>query len=100
MTPRESAQVEAERTFDAFMLWTKRVTMYSIFFLLCLSKYSNDLIFVVILIVFSGLLQVLNQCTCRVLQSGLYFIYKNCTDMTYTDRRTDAFTILLKKHKT
>ena len=27
------AQEEAERTFDAFMLWTKRVVMYSAIFL-------------------------------------------------------------------
>ena len=25
MTPRESAELEAERTFESFMLWTKRV---------------------------------------------------------------------------
>ena len=34
MTPRESAQLEAERTFDQFIYWTKRVTMWAIFFLL------------------------------------------------------------------
>lgn len=27
-TPRESAQLEAEKTFDAFMLWSKRATVY------------------------------------------------------------------------
>jgi len=32
-TPKESAQVEAEKTFDQFMLWTKRVVMYSVIFL-------------------------------------------------------------------
>ena len=42
MTPRESAQVEAERTFDAFMLCTKRVTMYSIFFLLVVVVGCNS----------------------------------------------------------
>tara|TARA_R100001015_G_C4578335_1_gene135242 strand:- start:542 stop:778 length:237 start_codon:yes stop_codon:yes gene_type:complete len=33
MTPRESAQTEAEKTFETFMLWTKRVTMYAAIFL-------------------------------------------------------------------
>ena len=28
-----SAQAEAEKTFEAFMLWMKRVTMYSAIFL-------------------------------------------------------------------
>ena len=26
MTPRESAQVEAERTFESFIFWSKRTT--------------------------------------------------------------------------
>ena len=34
MTPRESAQKEAEKTFEDFILWTKRVVYISIFFLL------------------------------------------------------------------
>ena len=34
MTPRESAQKEAEKTFEEFILWTKRVVYISIFFLL------------------------------------------------------------------
>ena len=42
MTPRESAQAEAERTFEAFMMWTKRVTMYSIFFLLVVVVGCNS----------------------------------------------------------
>ena len=33
LDPRASAQEEAEVTFEAFMLWTKRVTMYSAIFL-------------------------------------------------------------------
>tara|TARA_B100000123_G_scaffold271686_1_gene252131 strand:+ start:950 stop:1159 length:210 start_codon:yes stop_codon:yes gene_type:complete len=33
MDPKVLAQEEAERTFDAFMLWTKRVVMYSAIFL-------------------------------------------------------------------
>jgi hypothetical protein len=32
-TPKESAQSEAEKTFDQFMLWTKRVTFISALFL-------------------------------------------------------------------
>ena len=42
MTPRQSAQEEAERTFDAFIMWTKRVTMYSIFFLLVVVVGCNS----------------------------------------------------------
>ena len=34
MTPREAAQKEAEKTFEEFILWTKRVVYISIFFLL------------------------------------------------------------------
>ena len=33
MTPREAAQLEAEKTFELFILWTKRVTIYAILFL-------------------------------------------------------------------
>ena len=33
LDPRASAQEEAEVTFEAFMLWTKRVTMYAAIFL-------------------------------------------------------------------
>jgi hypothetical protein len=42
MTPRESAQAEAERTFEAFMLWSKRVTLWSIFFLLVVVVGCNS----------------------------------------------------------
>lgn len=31
--PRVEAQLEAERTFEQFMTWTKRVTVYAIIFL-------------------------------------------------------------------
>ena len=34
MDPKVEAQAEAERTFEMFMLWTKRVTLASVFFLL------------------------------------------------------------------
>tara|TARA_B100000902_G_C26907066_1_gene714999 strand:- start:470 stop:685 length:216 start_codon:yes stop_codon:yes gene_type:complete len=33
MDPKAEAQAEAEKTFNQFMLWTKRVTMYSVIFL-------------------------------------------------------------------
>ncbi len=33
LDPKASAQAEAENTFDAFMLWMKRVTMYAAIFL-------------------------------------------------------------------
>jgi len=33
MDPKVLAQEEAERTYTAFMLWTKRVVMYSAIFL-------------------------------------------------------------------
>ena len=33
MTPRESAQTEAERTFEQFITWSKRVTGYAVIFL-------------------------------------------------------------------
>jgi hypothetical protein len=33
LDPRVEAQAEAERTFEMFMLWTKRVTLASAFFL-------------------------------------------------------------------
>ena len=33
MDPKQAAQIEAEKTFNAFMLWTKRVVMWSALFL-------------------------------------------------------------------
>ena len=33
MDPKVAAQEEAEKTFEQFIVWTKRVTMYSAFFL-------------------------------------------------------------------
>ena len=32
-TPKDSAQADAEKTFDQFMLWTKRTVMLSAIFL-------------------------------------------------------------------
>ena len=34
MIPREAAQLEAERTFDMFILWSKRASIYSVIFLM------------------------------------------------------------------
>ena len=42
MTPRAEAQAEAERTFDAFMLWTKRAVLWSTFFLLVVVVGCNS----------------------------------------------------------
>ena len=42
MEPRQSAQIEAERTFDASMLWTKRVVGRSVAFLLVVVVGCNS----------------------------------------------------------
>ena len=42
MTPRESAQKEAEKTFEDFILWTKRVVYISIFFLIVVVVGCNS----------------------------------------------------------
>jgi len=34
VTPVEMAQAEAEKTFEMFIVWSKRVTMYAIIFLM------------------------------------------------------------------
>ena len=34
MTPVEMAQAEAEKTFEMFIMWSKRVTIYAIIFLM------------------------------------------------------------------
>ena len=39
---RAAAQAEAERTFEQFMMWTKRVTLWSIFFLLVVVVGCNS----------------------------------------------------------
>ena len=39
---RAEAQIEAERTFDAFMLWTKRVVGWSVAFLLVVVVGCNS----------------------------------------------------------
>jgi len=42
MNPKVEAQAEAERTFEMFMLWTKRVTIASILFLLTVVVGCNS----------------------------------------------------------
>jgi len=39
---RAAAQAEAERTFDAFIIWSKRVTLWSIIFLLVVVVGCNS----------------------------------------------------------
>ena len=40
--PRVEAQLEAERTFEAFITWTKRATVYSIIFLMVVVVGCNS----------------------------------------------------------
>ena len=40
--PRVEAQAEAERTFEQFMLYTKRVTIYSVIFLMIVLFGCNN----------------------------------------------------------
>ena len=42
MTPRESAQAEAERTFDQFMVWCKRIAIISVIGLLVVVVGCNS----------------------------------------------------------
>lgn len=42
MDPKVLAQKEAERTYAAFMLWTKRVVGWSVFFLLLVVVGCNS----------------------------------------------------------
>ena len=42
MTPREQAQIEAENTFNDFIMWSKRVTLWSILFLLIVVVGCNS----------------------------------------------------------
>jgi len=39
---RAAAQAEAEKTFEQFMMWTKRVTLWSIIFLLVVVVGCNS----------------------------------------------------------
>ena len=42
MTPRESAEIEANKTFELFILWSKRTTLVAIFFLLFVVFKCNN----------------------------------------------------------
>ena len=42
MTPRESAETEAKKTFEEFILWTKRVLYVSTAFLLVVVVGCNN----------------------------------------------------------
>ena len=42
MTPRDQAQIEAEKTFNLFIMWSKRVTLWSIVFLLIVVVGCNS----------------------------------------------------------
>ena len=42
LTPRELSQNEAERTFELFMLWTKRATIYSIILIMVVVVGCNS----------------------------------------------------------
>jgi hypothetical protein len=39
---RAAAQAEAEKTFEQFMVWTKRIVLWSIFFLLVVVVGCNS----------------------------------------------------------
>jgi len=42
MTPREAAEIEAKRTYEQFILWTKRVVYITIFGLLVVVVGCNN----------------------------------------------------------
>ena len=42
MTPRELAEIEAKKTYELFIFWTKRVLYISIFFLLVVVVGCNS----------------------------------------------------------
>jgi len=42
MTPKELAELEAEKTFEEFITWTKRVVMFSVFFLVVVVVGCNS----------------------------------------------------------
>jgi len=42
MTPRESAELEANKTFEEFILWTKRVLLVSFIFLMVVVVGCNN----------------------------------------------------------
>tara|TARA_R100001015_G_C4623364_1_gene181131 strand:+ start:854 stop:1063 length:210 start_codon:yes stop_codon:yes gene_type:complete len=42
MTPRELAELEANKTFEEFILWTKRVVLISFLFLMVVVVACNN----------------------------------------------------------
>ena len=42
MTPREKAELEANKTFEEFILWTKRVLIVSVIFLMVVVVGCNN----------------------------------------------------------
>ena len=42
MTPREEAELEANKTFEEFILWTKRVLIVSVIFLMVVVVGCNN----------------------------------------------------------
>lgn len=42
MTPSESAEIEAKKTFELFILWTKRIVLISFLFLMVVVVACNN----------------------------------------------------------
>ena len=42
MTPSESAEIEAKKTFELFILWTKRIVLVSFLFLMVVVVACNN----------------------------------------------------------
>ena len=42
MTPSQAAEIEAKKTFELFILWSKRVTLWAVFFLLIVVFKCNS----------------------------------------------------------
>ena len=42
MTPSQSAEIEAKKTFEEFILWTKRVVLISFLFLMVVVVACNN----------------------------------------------------------
>ena len=42
MTPAQAAEIEAKKTFELFILWSKRITLVAIFFLLFVVFKCNN----------------------------------------------------------
>ena len=42
MTPSQSAEIEAKKTFELFILWTKRIVLVSFLFLMVVVVACNN----------------------------------------------------------